>query len=412
MANRSAKKFAGVLAAIAACAFSSGACSNADEDRPACEAEKIESLKELIVVEDAVLEDSRSRNATDGPWSFRFAMENLAPIGADPAVFVRQWLGEWITRTEFNGVRLDVLGEERGASMTRLVLCPWLKQSEANACNEDCSSCAQETLDLGKAPFKLIAIANRLDLHNELGEGVAPNGEGRLVFALTSGPADDPASTPLAMTVIFEYTLARTKTRGEWARAWHELGKFSSFDEPYRAALEGVTNQFVLRDSNPEGAFGSSLGQIRTNDSALNWIWQLRQFALGGDGTLQLQPLRNTPPERLNGSETLLSYVRANAAEIRSGKYTMPPSMLAGSADALRYSWKLPSIEPLDARAFRLGTCNGCHSEFSVTDTAFHVSPFRKGPDRLSRFLYDPDGGGQDEMTKRSNGMREALCGR
>ncbi len=397
------------LMAMLVAATVGAACSSSDADPVAeCEAEPIDVFKELLIVDEDVVSDPRSRNATNGPWSFRYAIENLAPEGVDPGVFVHRWLTAWVTPKELNGFRLDTPQEERVLGMNNFVLCPWKKQTPENNCNADCSVCTGDKLDLSLAPFRLIGLTNRMDARGRFA-GV-PNGEGRLVFALTDGPADLPESAPLSMAIIFEYALPESKSLQEWARAWHALGKFSERDESYRVALEAITNSFVKRGSRPSAINGSAIAQIRTNENQLNWIWQLRQFELGSDGFLSLVPVFNTPAEQLNNSALLRDYVVENADAIRADTHILPISMRSGSADALRFTWVVPDVEPDLARAFAASTCNGCHSEQQVVDTAFHFSPFRKGREKVSRHLYDPAGGGKDEISGRTKGLRRALC--
>src|SRR5262249_3963202 len=145
-----------------------------------------------------------------------------------------------------------------------------------------------------------------------------PAGEGRLVFAVTTGAGDDPSADALAMSVIFEYRLPTTRSLGAWATAWHELGQYTTFDEPFRAALEGVTNAFTKRGVSPETRTpsGSALAQVRTNEKVLGWRWQLREFAFNG-GTLESRALRNTPSQQMNNSAALRDFVVANSAAIR-----------------------------------------------------------------------------------------------
>ncbi len=49
---------------------------------------------ELVIVDPTVVHDSRASNAADGPWSFRFLMEQMTPTGTDPADFLESWLAE------------------------------------------------------------------------------------------------------------------------------------------------------------------------------------------------------------------------------------------------------------------------------------------------------------------------------
>ena len=290
-------------------AMGSQGCAS-DQDASPCDAEPVEAFKELVVVDEEVLEDARAKNANAGPWSFRHAVEQMAP--GDPSELVRVWLESWITQKELNSFPLDRVLESRAEAMTSKILCPWYQLTPENGCDAACTKCTAKKLDLAKAPFRLIAITNRMDQRHEVAS--EQNGEGRLVFALTHGPADDPASDALAMTVIFEYLLPETRSTRQWADAWHAVGKYPSIGEDYRAALESVTSSFTKRGSRPAGPHGSSIGQIRTNESYLNWIWQQREFGLGQDGLLHLQPTRNTPGEALNNTPQLASWLNDNRA--------------------------------------------------------------------------------------------------
>ena len=392
------------------------ACSSDDSQQgDACASEPISRFHELSVVDEGVLTDARSSNAGGGPWSFRGLVEQMAPEGADTSEFVRTWLVDWVTVKQVNGFALDPHikqeGVGRDVGMNKRILCPWMKLTPENACDDTCSSCSAQKLDLTKAPFRLIAIVNRLDLREEV--AAYPSGEGRFVFALTDGPADDPASVPLAMSVIFEFALPPTRSAKQWAETWHALGKFTSFDESYRVALESVTRSFTNRGSNPAAVNGSAIGQVRTNESVLNWIWQQREFGLDSGGNLRLRPIRNTPAEAINATPFLRDHVLKNREAIMTKKYEMPAGMRAGAADQLQYVWAIPDIDEPLRKAFAGGTCNGCHStENPNVDTAFHVSPFRKGVDKLSPFVNDPAGSGKDDLTNRENHMRRTLCER
>ena len=212
------------------------------------------------------------------------------------------------------------------------------------------------------------------------------------------------------MTVIFEYVLPATKTTREWAAAWHSLGSFESYDEPYRTALEQVTNAFTARNADPKGPGGSALGQIRTNESTFDWIWQMREFGIGDDGMLALRLPRNTPAEAFNSTPALAAWVTANEASIRGKRFELPRSFRGPSVDQLLFSWQLPTINQSLRDAFAKQTCNGCHSfDNPSVDTVFHVSPFRSGTAKLSRFVNDPDGK-SDELTSRTASLQRALC--
>jgi hypothetical protein len=403
------------FAALVACAGVLGlaaGCSASKSSTNDCSDVSIERFKELLVVDESVTDDARAKNATAGTWSFRHAVENMAPSGTDPGEFVRQWLLGWVNTKDVNGYELDRPNEGRAEGMQQRVICPWLKRTPANACNDDCSTCAATTtLDLAQAPFRLIGIANRIDLRET--DLTEPSGEGRLLFSLTDGAADDPAAPPMPMTVIFEYVFPESRTVKQWAEAWHALGSIPGYDEPFKSALEQITNGFTKRGARPSGPNGgSSLGQIRTNESTLNWIWQLREFVIRPeDGMLTLRPLHNTPAAAINGTPALADWVSANADAILQNRYEVPLSMRAASADQLLYTWNIPGVDPKVRKAFAANTCNGCHSaENPSVDTAFHVSPFRRGVARVSPFLNDPNGK-FDELAKRTVSMQKAYCG-
>src|SRR5262249_36642294 len=124
-----------LMAIVASCASPS---SMRDEDR----------FKALVIVDDAVTSDPRARNDADGPWSFRHAALRLSPN--DPGALVLAWLNAW--------------EPERVDEIDQRVTCPWLHRTASNACDPTCGACAHRELDLAAAPFRLVAIANRMDL--------------------------------------------------------------------------------------------------------------------------------------------------------------------------------------------------------------------------------------------------------
>jgi len=386
------------------------ACSSNDRsaEEAACQA-SIQQFRELMIVDEAVVTDARAKNANDGPWSFRYLVENMAPPGVDASKFVYGWLEHWVNERTFNGFQLDRPTEERVETMRARILCPWQRATAENACDETCSNGCGTKLDLAKAPFRLMGIVNRIDLRDEV-IGLE-NGEGRIAFALTEGAGDDPSSRAAPMTVIFEYVLGESKSLRDWATTWHELSTFNDYGEAYLTKLEAVTNAFTRRGARPGAVNGSSINQVRTNESALNWIWQQREFGLMPDGNLRLRPVRNTPGEALNGSTILRDWLNANREAVLANRYEIPAFMLGGSADQLIYTWNIPGVDTPTHRAFAAGTCNGCHStEAPNVDTAFHMSPFRKGIDKISHFIHDPSGRGGDDLERRQKSIARALC--
>lgn len=402
-----------VVGLLAASGF---ACTSSDDDpkdattaSSACADVKIERYKELAIVDEAVIDDPRAKNATGGVWSFRHAIEEMTPESMTPSQFVLDWLTGWVKTPMINGYPVDQPGQARDAEMNRLVVCPWLKRTPENACDEGCNTCASKTLDLAKAPFRLLAITNRMDLREEV-EGET-SGEGRLVFGMAEGLGDDPAAKMSNATIIFEYRLADTRSPKEWAEAWHALGAFPAFDESYKTALEGVTNAFVKRGADPKGVNGSSLGQIRTSELYLHWNWQMREFALGHTGELEGRALRNTPAVEQNNSPALAQFVSANAEKIRANKFEMPLQVRGPSTVTLTSPWKVPNADEPTRKALSRNTCNGCHSSDETTvDSRYHVSPFKRGVDKLSPFMTVDLPGKPSDLTVRTGSLQRALC--
>jgi len=397
------------LAALAGCS-SSGTTEAAD-----CSTETVSRFKELEIVDDAVVGDHRASNAADGAWSFRHHMESMTPDGQSTSDLVYGWLGLWRSPQKVN-----LVSTPARALVESKVICPWMKRTPANQCDDDCNTCSGHELDLAAAPFRLIAIANRIDLRNTNENGIGtesqnPTGEGRFVYALTNGPADDPASAPMNMTVIIEYRLPHGEGRDAayWARRWHALGSAgtpSSVDESYRVALQDVTDEFAAKNADPSQPNGSSLGQIRTNEKEFDWQWDFREFHLTTSGFVPFTT-RNTPDLALNASGALHDFVVQNRAQVLAGTHTLP-SRLAGAEAQAGVTWTIPGVDEPLRKGFAKQTCNGCHgSEAPVVDANFHVSPFKLGEAKLSAFLNDPNDQAHDDLSNRADSLRQALCG-
>jgi hypothetical protein len=388
-----------------------GACSKSHSSgtEDSCNGVPIQRFKELTVVDPAVISDARSLNGPNGVWSFRHALEGIVPEAVDTSAFIRAWLDDWVTTTEVNGFKTD--RESRAAGMKTILMCPWLLSTPENQCDNICETCpGGQKLDLAKAPFRLVAIVNRTDLRTRP-DSASPAGESRLVFALTNGPADDPSSKPLAMSLIFEFALPDSLTPKGWAEQWHALATHAAFDDAYKADLEALTERFVKRGASPSRTNGSAISQVRTNESTFDWIWQLREFHLDSLGGLHLAPTANTPGETLNGSPILSDFIKSKADDIHADRMVLPPSFTAGAADQFLYRWSFSGVDEPTRAAFARQTCNGCHSgENPPIDTAFHVSPFRVGPDKLSPFLNNPSDPTHDELGRREKLMSQILC--
>jgi probable HAF family extracellular repeat protein len=303
----------------------------------------IDPYRELFIVDPSVVLDARGSSVANGPWSFRWLIEQMADAGTSPAALVEAWLRSLRTQS-LNGFSLeDRQGVEEflgGGSRA------WPRTSSG-------------ALDLSRAPFRLLAIVNRLDL-SEQGQG-----EGRFVFGLI-----DPATgAPERMTVAFEYRLPPLGTGddlAEWGRRWHDLARHP-FGEDYNAALEALTRAFTSRGVDPSGVGGSALAHVRTNEATFGEIWQLRQWQLdrgAGGLLLRLSELPQTPDQSLNGSEALASFLAEHADEVRAGRHDIPLAMRGGASPEVG-AWAFrehPAIDESLRHAFARRTCNGCHS--------------------------------------------------
>jgi hypothetical protein len=217
----------------------------------------------------------------------------------------------------------------------------------------------------------------------------AEGGEGRLVFALTEGPAEDRASSPLPLSVILEY--AQAGSAREWAERWHALGKAPDF----RSALIALTETFV----------GSgAVAQIRTADA---WTGPMvfHQFRVE-DGAILPANVRNTPDWQAVTRDALRAYASANAEAIADGTAVLPATWWASYSAPARVPPAWVSDIPQGDALVR-GTCSGCHAQ---SESGFHVDPRGPSDRRASRFLVDPTKE-RDELRRRVEWMQLVLSG-
>ena len=359
-----------------------------DPRAPAPNAPKVNPDAQLMITNLRVVEDpirTHPRMGHRATWTFKYLIENMAGR-QDPSDFVMQWLQQWETDVVVNGSVAPAR-----AAIRSLVIEPWLKASGGRR------------LDLNKAPFKLLAIVNRMDLRAHDGEQVANAGEGRFVFGVlgADGKPLPPlfGDTPGGFMVIFEYGLVATNMDQlrSWAMGWAEVGKHPIGTQAYNNALERVTRRFTDRGAAPLKPNGSSLNQIRTNELSLSLPWELREFRIDAvSGQLKQGGVALTPDVlALNGTPALADFVNANEAALLSETHTVPAEALAASALAGPFQltdfpnsesrtfavldffppffdvpWSAAGIRSNDARhVFALNTCSGCHR--SETGTSF-----------------------------------------
>jgi hypothetical protein len=305
-----------------------------------------------MITDVRVVDDARAKGM--GNWSFGHLMTQMAnqqATGIAPEEFVSAWLDHWKREVTVNQFKVaprkitkangqDVLGiEER-------IINPWPKDRNGK-------------LILSEAPFRLLAIVNRLDLRNNrqqavqrIGGGGA--GEGRLVFCAVD--LTKPDRPPLPFTVIFEYQIKLKDFDAveEWAERWLDLADYNLGDAGERARylnrLQRLTDRFTVAGADIESPPNSSaLAQLRTNEIALDLdepqskplsppIWEIREFRIDAhnEGILKQVTVKQTPglfdvvqpSVPINGSERISNFVNKN--EIR-----ILPKKLGGREDHL-----------------------------------------------------------------------------
>jgi hypothetical protein len=369
----------------------------------------VDPAQELMITDLSVVEDpSRTfdictgKGTPGGAWTFQKLMTDMAnqPLtGVDPADLVEQWAKTWETNQSINGFTVQAR-----PNIDPVVLNPWPRTSGGK-------------LDLAKAPLRLLAIVNRVDLRT--GGAYVPGkaGEGRFVFGVVNNAT---ASTPstcntIAFTVIVEYGVpisGCTEIRA-WGQQWHALGSLTLGTATFNNALQAITDQFTKADADPAKPNGSALDQLRTDEIALTNTstpeWELRQFQLNGsDHLLHESTVAQTPDLGIDDSSTLHSYIQMFPAQIASGTPAMPndfpgatPFLAASALNGLP-DWIAPGIPKNippppnpsndNRQLLALGTCNGCHG--TETNTSFlQVFPRNPGTaSTLSLFLLGSPG--------------------
>ena len=391
----------------------------------------IRAERELFITAPAVVDSEAARYP--GAWSFGTLLREL--VGADKASEgVADWLATWRQAQTVNDQ--VVMPRPR---IDALVIEPWQARDEY-----DPKSGAPWKPNLVHAPFRLLAIVNRMDLcapevagtfkkvetvwsnagraaefarltqpaglqtpsFSGYGGGFTGSpvtfGEGRLIFGATDAQGQP---LPGEWTVIFEYRLPGATNRGlhEWALSWHGLALDDVGSRQFPPALERVTRMFTHRASN-DGT--PALAQLRSSEAAFGADREFRQFKLE-DGHLRPAPLTQTPAPpfaKRHGREhdLLAEFLHERDPLIRSGVHHLPATLAGrrGTAPLLAGSAFIPAAEPdfhweiggavsPDARRiYSLNTCNGCHAGETGCRDGLHVHPRTAGTAaRLSEFL-------------------------
>jgi hypothetical protein len=328
-------------------------------------------VRDVSVVEDPVRTTFASPPDTPhrGVWTFARLMRDMAPTPAAAPAFAERLFKTWLTDQVVNGFTTPAR-----PAIKDIVLDKWPRSTDGS-------------LDLEKAPLRLLAIVNRIDQRN-VEQGHA--GEGRFVFGVLQ---DD---FTLSFTVILEFEQP-AKTAEEiqgWADQWHALASLPFPSEQYNAALEAVTLRFSGRGAAPERPNGSALDQLRTNEIALAGRWEFRQFGIAGGGFFEPRPVALTPDLSFNGSDRLARYINDNEAALLLDQQVLPlqvegQSFATGSVFNDLIAWTAPGVKNNEARFhLSVNTCNGCHGSAETNTGFLQVSPRALGQRAsLSPFL-------------------------
>jgi hypothetical protein len=391
-------------------------------------ADQVLKDKSLMITDPAVITDPlrtydvcSGRGTRLGKWTFGYLMTQLATGSGRPAPdFTRDWLHQWEVSQPVNSFTIPAR-----PGITSTIINPWPKFLPFPWFPW------AGRLNLGEAPFRLLAIVNRVDLRQNLVYGGGSAGEARFIFeAVDRRPATQggpPQCKSLPFTVIFEYGIHKNSCSEvrAWGQQWYDLRSLASSSTQYRDALEKITEQFVPAGTNPAQLPNrSSLSQLRTNERAIGTPWELREFKLAG--LLLSTTVKREPDMSFHDTDRLVQWINNNSTSIVNGTHVVPDLFPDGThflgarapipGDNTSFIWgRGHDITAANARQmFSLGTCSGCHT--GETKTQFtHVKPGVMRPPALSGFLTgisvtDPDATDTDNTVRVYNDLeRRAL---
>lgn len=355
---------------------------DADEKGIDCGGATCEPCHDVIVDNEILIRHLsivNSEAATTGDLSFGKLVERLSPN--DTKEVLKSLVESWQTEQVSN----DKVITPRPA-VTKKIIELW-------KANQGVTNQVDFEMNLKDAPFRLLAITNRVDLQNE-----QQSGEGRLTFGLTHNGIND-------FTLIFEYKLvgASKEAHIKWAKRWHQLSNLNKESEAYKDTLVAIVKAF--------SADGSMLNQVRTNEvlggfEDRTFKWEFREFNLI-DGRFAEVSRKDSPDTDLNNTILLENYVKAHQEDILAGKIVEEfegNKILAGNTlYSSNFKWKIPSgdtilNEALEVLDFK--SCVGCHGGFA-SDTRFtHIKPRSKnGIAEISSFLEE------DAVNRRKNSI-------
>ena len=400
-------------------------------------------IRSLYVVEDGVSGDGNdeandhcrtSWNACaaskQGRWTFGYMMAAMAGTSDVTSTaarqFVRDWLKQWLSAQQPN------TSKDPAAPRTAIIetlIDPWLAASGCPGATLD--TCLP---DLKKAPFRLLAFVNRIDLPTIA--SYSGGGEFRVVFgALGYDPINcvsHSCQAPLQATVIFEYNLPAASLF-TWSVRFHGFSALNPEDltqtATFRDRLQLYTDAIVGPTLSP-GPNRSAISHVRTSEIAFDCQmgtascgglppdptlaqWEFRQFRLNGPNGASGVPLTQeavsqTPQSTDNGSAAINNQLVAFRAGCLAGDpaFRDIDGSLLGNASQSPAGigalvWERGVLNATNApemtaaqraqtrHQFGFGTCNGCHyAETGNQNGLFHIAPREEGVmSTISNFL-------------------------
>src|SRR5260221_841411 len=228
----------------------------------------VDEKKSLMVTDVSVVEDpSRTFNpcnntgTPNGKWTFGYLMTQMAnePLtGINPSDFTQRMFRHWLNNQSVNSFTVPARPQ------MQTILNNWPKLGDGR-------------LDISKAPVKLLAIVNRVDLSTNTSYGHGSGGQGRFLFSLVD-PVNACSARPF--TIILEnggpkHSGSEIKS---WDQQWLDLDANPINSAAYRTALETITETFAHANADPAKPNGSAIHQVRTDEIALARPWELRGF--------------------------------------------------------------------------------------------------------------------------------------
>lgn len=349
----------------------------------------------LMITDPSVIEDPARTlvfknnqwiGTPNGVWTFGYLMRQMANqslTNVTPEAFTLQWLQTWERDTIINGD--NSRARKQGIDF---LISNWPKKAGST------------DLDLDKAPFKLLAIVNRVDLMGKEGYGGSmgdkSSGEGRFVFNVF-----DKNGFAQLFNVIFEYgyKFDNVNPLRDYQKKWASL-KDKNFGTPdFNNTLESLTHEFSDANKNPSKPNKNCIDQVRTNEIALGSVWELREFHLDNTSHLLKQVSPNREPQTKYNAQTdnadvreLVKWVNDNSSNVATVEFNT--KLLAASAiNSGSVVWNGIQV-PNPPQAFitkdddrfdlAINTCSGCHgfesgSGFTQVNTDGSLSLFLTG---------------------------------